>query len=82
MYTVYTVCYIVYVYTVPALQCTVCTVCMLYERGTYIYSMGHKKVPVPFTWNGISTVLCVAFPYRFRVYNFRTSNFDAFDVRT
>ena len=44
--------------------------------------MGHKKVPVPFTWNGISTVLCVAFPYRFRVYNFRTSNFDAFDVRT
>ena len=46
------------------------------------YSMGHKKVPVPFTWNGISTVLCVAFPYRFRVYNFRTSNFDAFDVRT
>ena len=47
-----------------------------------MYSMGHKKVPVPFTWNGISTVLCVAFPYRFRVYNFRTSNFDAFDVRT
>ena len=49
---------------------------------TYMYSMGHKKVPVPFTWNGISTVLCVAFPYRFRVYNFRTSNFDAFDART
>ena len=42
-----------------------------------MYSMGHKKVTVPFTWNGISTVLCVAFPYRFRVYNFRTSNFDA-----
>ena len=44
-----------------------------------VYSMGHKKVPVPFTWNGISTVLCIAF---LRVYNFRTSNFYAFDVRT
>ena len=36
------------------------------------YSMGHKKVPIPFTRNGISTVLCVAFPYSFRVYHFRT----------
>ena len=51
-----------------------------HEHTFLVYSMGHKKVP--FTWNGISTVLCVAFPYRFRVYNFRTSNFDAFDVRT
>ena len=32
--------------------------------------MGHKKSSRSVYVSGISTVLCVAFPYRFRVYNF------------
>ena len=50
--------------------CVCLCVSCVYVCVSCVYSMGHKKVPVPFTWNGISTVLCVAFPYRFRVYNF------------